>query len=81
MVSWTTVRLLLILSKILKLETRQVDYVQAFPQADLDEDVFMEIPSGFYYEDPRTSKKKYCLKLLKNLYGLRQAAMNWYFKL
>jgi len=80
-VSWTTVRLLLILSNLLGLKTRQVDYVQAFPQAELEEDVYMKIPNGFYYEDPNNSNKKYCLKLKKNLYGLKQAAMNWYFKL
>ena len=80
-VSWTTVRLLLVLSKTLNLQTRQVDYVQAFPQAPLKEDVYMDIPSGFYYGDPLASKSKYVMRLKKNLYGLKQAAMNWYYKL
>ena len=80
-VSWTTVRLLLVLSKTLNLKTRQVDCVQAFPQAPLEEDVYMDIPSGFYYGYPQTSKYKYVMRLKKNLYGLKQASMNWYYKL
>jgi hypothetical protein len=76
-VSWSTVRILMFLAKIYNLNIRQVDYVQAFPQATLPEgeDVFMEIPPGFDLGDK--DKSKYCLKLIKNLYGLKQAAYNW----
>jgi hypothetical protein len=35
----------------------------------------MEIPSGFDMGDK--DKGKYCFKLLKNLYGLKQAGYNW----
>ena len=41
----------------------------------------MDIPSGFYYGDTQTSKSNYVMRLKKNLYGLKQAAMNWYYKL
>lgn len=76
-VSWSTVRILMILSKIFNMKMRQVDYVQAFPQATLPEgeNVYMEIPDGYDMGDK--SKDEYCLKLLKNLYGLKQAAYNW----
>ena len=37
-VSWSTVRLLLTLSVIHDLETQQVDYTNAFVQADLHDD-------------------------------------------
>jgi hypothetical protein len=45
-VSWTTVRLLLILSVVLSLSTQQVDYTAAFVQALLSEDerVYVEMP-------------------------------------
>jgi hypothetical protein len=43
-VSWPTVRLTLLLSTILGLKSRQVDYTQAFPQADLEDPVFMRLP-------------------------------------
>ena len=39
LVSWTTVQLLLVLSITLNLQTRQVDYVQIFSQAVIDEDI------------------------------------------
>ena len=41
MVSWTTVRLLLILSLQLELATKQIDYTAAFVHADIDK------PPGF----------------------------------
>jgi hypothetical protein len=40
-VSWSTIRLVLLLSTILNLKSRQVDYTQAFPQAGLSDPVFM----------------------------------------
>ena len=53
----------------------------AFPQADLDIDIWMELPIGFQtIEDPDHSQL-YVLKLKKNLYGLKQASFNWYEKL
>ena len=36
-VSWSTVRILMILSKIFKYTSRQINYMQAFPQAPLVE--------------------------------------------
>ena len=76
-VSWVTVRILMIFAKIYGLHMRQVDYVQAFPQAYLPEgeNVFMEIPEGFDMGD--LNKEEYCLQLIKNCYGLKQAAYNW----
>lgn len=46
-VTWSTVRLILLLSTVLNLKSRQVDYTQAFPQADLTDPVFMRLPQGF----------------------------------
>ena len=73
-ISWTCVRIMLILSSLLGLKSRQVDYVQAFPQATLPEgeQVYMRIPTGY-----KTDRKNTVLKLLKNCYGLKQAAYNW----
>ena len=75
-VSWSTLRLLFILSIILDLKSRQVDYVQAFPQAELNEDIYMRISAGFYYKDSDRNEK-FVLKLKRNLYGLKQAAFHW----
>jgi hypothetical protein len=46
-VNWTTVRFLLMMSILLDLETKQVDYVAAFVQADIDTTVYVEMPKGF----------------------------------
>jgi hypothetical protein len=72
-VSWTTVRLLLILSVVLGLARKQVDYTAAFVQAELDESeqVFVEMPKGF-------KKQGKVLKLNRALYGLRQLPRTWF---
>ena len=51
-----------------------MDFILAFPQAELDVDVYMELPYGF----SNSSKNPVILKLKKNLYGLKQAAYNWH---
>jgi hypothetical protein len=62
--SLSIVRLMLILSQILRLATAQVDYVSAFVQSPMDEDAFTEMPRGFKEEGMS-------LKLKRSLYGLR----------
>jgi histone deacetylase 1/2 len=86
-VTWSTVRLTLILSLITGLKSRQCDFVQAYTQAPLDTDIYMCIPAGFIVEngelvftDASTAGNSsvYVLCLCKNLYGLRQAGANWF---
>jgi hypothetical protein len=43
-ISWTTIRLFLVLSILNGWQTRQVDFVLAFPQADIECPMYMEIP-------------------------------------
>ena len=66
-VNWISVRLLFSLTQILNLESRSIDFVLAFPQAELTEDIYMEAPFGFDFDGQRT----YVLKLNKSLYGLK----------
>ena len=70
-VSWTTIRLLLVLSVVLDLQSVQVDYTTAFVQADIDDEVYIEMPRLF-------ERQGYILKLRKSLYGLRQAPLNFF---
>ena len=85
-VKWNTVRLLLTLSSILGLSTRQVDYVSAFVQAPIDRDpnwdsmseeerersgVFVQMPRGF-------SEPGKVLRLKRSLYGLKQSPRNFF---
>jgi hypothetical protein len=76
-VNWISVRFLLILAELLGLETKALDFVLAFPQADLDVPIYMEIPIGVSVDGVHQNKQ-YVLRLLKSLYGLKQASSNWY---
>jgi hypothetical protein len=73
-VSWLMTQLLLVLSVHLGLKSKQVDYSNAFIQADLEEDVFIEMPRG-YRQDGKV------LRLKKSVYGLSQAPLTWFNKL
>ena len=61
----------MILSLILCLESVQVDYTLAFIQAPIDDNVYVEMPRGH-----REHGKVF--KLKRNLYGLKQAARNFF---
>ena len=43
-VQWVTMRLMLTLSIILNLHSRTIDFTLAYTQADLDVDIYLEIP-------------------------------------
>jgi hypothetical protein len=47
-ISWSTVCLILLLTSLLNLKSHQVDYTQAFPQATLDDPVYMHMPQGWF---------------------------------
>ena len=55
----------MILATIHGLESTPVDFVLAFPQADLGVDIYMELPAGMDIGD--YAPKDYVLKLQKNL--------------
>ena len=51
-----------------------MDFVLAYPQADVECDLYLEIPQGFEFAG---SRKTHCLKLIKNLYGSKAAGRVW----
>ena len=73
-VNWVSVRLLFALCMIHDLESRSIDFVLAFPQADLKEDIYMELTFGFDCDGDR----RYVMKLNKSIYGLCQSSSNWF---
>jgi hypothetical protein len=75
-VKWFSIRLTLVLSLIYQWKTRQIDFVLAFPQADVECELYMELPRGLIFEG--CHRYIHCLKLLKNLYGQKQACRVWH---
>jgi len=73
-VGWPTIRMLLNLMILNGWVSKQVDFVLAFPQADIECDIYMEVPQGF---NVNGNRKTHCLKLKKNLYGQKQAGRVW----
>ena len=74
-VSWSSIRLFLTHSLLRGWHTRQVDFVLAFPQADVETDIYMKIPAGYHRND--ADPAEHCLKLIKNVYGTRQGPRTW----
>ena len=70
----TSLHILLAVAAKFNLETLQLDAVNAFVHADLDETVFMRMPPGYLQSGK-------VLKLNKALYGLRRSPLLWQQKL
>ena len=73
-VQWSSVRLCFILTIVLDLSSRQVDYTNAFVQAKVKTPTFVELPKGF----ESTTDEDNVLRLNKNLYGSRDAPLAWF---
>jgi hypothetical protein len=75
-VGWITIRFFLILALINGWHTRQYDFVLAYPHADVEVPLYMDIPRGFKVPG-KGRNKDYCLRVKKNLYGQKQAGRIW----
>jgi hypothetical protein len=70
-VSYSTIRMLLALATVNNWEVHQMDFVTAFLNGQVEEEIYMAQPNG--YND---GTNKVC-KLVKSLYGLKQAPRQW----
>ena len=68
-VKWSTVRLSLTMILSNRWHTKQVDYINAFTQANIQKEIYIEPPKGFSVFDGIPKR----LKLLKSLYTTKQA--------
>ena len=74
-VSWFSVRLLLIIAKLNGWHTRQIDFILAYPQADIPYDNYMKLPRGI--KTAQGDGDTHVLKLKKNIYGGRNSGRIW----
>lgn len=68
-----TFRTLLSIAATLDMDLNQLDVSSAFLNAELKEEIYMSQPEGFVIKD----KEGLSLRLLKSLYGLKQASREW----
>jgi len=73
-IGWPIFRLVLTLSIIHGWAAKQYDFELAYPQADIETTMYMDVPQGFKAPG---GNKNYCLKLIKNLFGQKQAGRVW----
>ena len=72
----TIIRVLLSLTASYGLIVYQMDVKTAFLNGELEEEIYMDRPDGFVVNG---QEGKVC-KLLKSLYGLKQASKQWHEK-
>ena len=73
-VSWSSIRVFLVLSITMGWHTCSIDFSNAFVQAVLDKPVWIHLPRGFR---SNSTQGKTCLQLKKSLYGLSVAPRLW----
>jgi hypothetical protein len=74
-VTWFAIRLVMVMGIIFNWALHQVDFIMAYPQAPVEMDIYMELPQGIQTETGNS--KDHVLKLLKNIYGQKQAGRVW----
>jgi hypothetical protein len=84
-VSDTTMHILLVIKTLFKLKAGQFDIETAFLYGELEEALWMEIPDGYdkflkQEHNKDVNPKTQCLRLHKAIYGLVQAARQWWKK-
>jgi len=75
---WIIIQFVLVLAIINGWEeSLQIDYVLAYLQAPVEQDMYMEIPKGCKVN----AKGDYVLQILQNIYGQKQAGRVWFLHL
>src|SRR5690349_13737997 len=77
---FATLRILLSKVAAEDLEADTIDIDTAFLNPDLMEDIYMEIPDGFYEYHLELRGKPYYIKLRKTIYGLKQSPRVWFLE-
>jgi Reverse transcriptase (RNA-dependent DNA polymerase) len=72
---WATIRLVMSMVSINRWKVKTFDFVQAFPQAPSEAELYIDVPRGCNIDGDRD---KWCLKVVNNIYGQKQAGRVWY---
>ena len=75
MVAWFAIRLMIVCAMVLGWQFWQVDFVMTYTQAPIEYDTYMKLLASI--EVKGGTAEMHVLKLLKNLYGRRQAGKVW----
>ena len=73
--NWFSICLLILIAILLSWSLKQVDFVMTYMQASIENDMYMEQPTGI--ETKHDNSKSHVLVLLSNLYGQKQACCVW----
>jgi hypothetical protein len=74
-VTWFAIWLLIVLGILFNWALCQADFVMAYPQAPIEMDMYMELPTGIHTK--HGNSKDHVLKLLANIYEQKQADRVW----
>jgi hypothetical protein len=74
-VTWFSIRLLIVISILHGWALCQCDFIMAYPQAPIECNMYMELTQGIQVAEG--DSRDYVLKLLKNIYGQKQAGCVW----
>ena len=74
-VGWSYIRILLISVTLEGWKNILVEYVQAFPQAPIEKDLYIKVPAGFQVWDG--DNNDYTIKIHRNIYDPKQYGRVW----
>ena len=77
-IKYESIRLLLAIAATERYHVHQFDAVAAYLNANLEEDVYMELPQAHQGVPHSHDRRDMVVQLLKSLYGMKQSGLNWY---